>query len=125
MKSKELVIQSIERAFEKNTYPGENFLQGSFEGSEPYDEIAPFKKIDSWQSIEAKPLDTHSTALNFFSEAALRFFRFHRIPIHSYNGILVATWRWRSGAVGNPAFHASCSNWHSCKQEPSCLMQPA
>lgn len=69
----ETVIREIQRAFGGNRYPGDNFLQGSFEGSEPYDEIQIFKGLD-WKHIDPVLLDAHYTALHFFSEAGLRFF---------------------------------------------------
>jgi hypothetical protein len=74
MLDKETVIKKIGEVFGANDYPGDNFLQGSFEGSEPYDEIEPFKGQDDWQQIDPALLDTHYAALSFFSEAALRFF---------------------------------------------------
>ncbi|MCP4359026.1 MAG: hypothetical protein GY796_13480 [Chloroflexi bacterium] len=74
MNDKERVIKEIQAAFGQNEYPGDNFLQGSFEGGEPYEEIEPFKGKTDWQTIDLALLDSHYTALNFFSEAALRFF---------------------------------------------------
>lgn len=74
MNDKEAVIKAIREAFGANEYPGDYFLQGSFEGEEPYQEIEPFKGKFDWQTIPAALLDTHYSALNFFSEAGLRFF---------------------------------------------------
>ena len=74
MSNKEAVIKEIREAFGNNEYPGDNYLQGSFEGCEPYEEIEPFKGRTNWENIESELLDTHSGALNFFSEAGLRFF---------------------------------------------------
>lgn len=74
MYDKETVIKEIYKAFGQNEYPGDRFLQGSFEGCEPYEEIAPFKQMKDWQNIDSKLLDAHYVALNFFSEAGLRFF---------------------------------------------------
>lgn len=74
MLDKDTVIKHIKEAFGQTEYPGDNFLQGSFEGSEPYEEIEPFKGRQDWQSIDPELLDTHSSALSFFSEGALRFF---------------------------------------------------
>jgi hypothetical protein len=71
---KETVIQIIRDTFGRNEYPGDNFLQGSFEGCEPYEEIEPFKGRTDWQTIEPALLDGHYSALSFFSEAGLRFF---------------------------------------------------
>jgi hypothetical protein len=74
MNDKEAVINQIHEAFGENEYPGDGFLQGSFEGCEPYEEIEPFKGADDWRIIESELLDTYSGALSFFSEAGLRFF---------------------------------------------------
>jgi hypothetical protein len=74
MDDKKAVIEQIYEAFGNNEYPGDNCLQGSFEGCEPYEEIEPFKGQKDWQNIDSELLDTHSGALNFFSEAGLRFF---------------------------------------------------
>lgn len=74
MYDKETVIQKIREAFGENEYPGDSFLQGSFEGCEPYEAIEPFKGRDDWKNIDSKLLDTHYVALSFFSEAGLRFF---------------------------------------------------
>jgi hypothetical protein len=74
MNDKEAVIKEIREAFGNNEYPGDNYLQGSFEGCEPYEEIEPFKGRKDWENIDAELLDAHSGALNFFSEAGLRFF---------------------------------------------------
>jgi hypothetical protein len=74
MNDKEAVIQQIYAAFGPNVYPGDGFLQGSFDGDEPYAEIEPFKGRADWQKLEAGLLDAHYAALSFFSEAGLRFF---------------------------------------------------
>ena len=74
MTDKEVVMAEIYAAFGENEYPGDGFLQGSFEGCEPAEVIAPFKGRADWQSIEAALLDGCDTALSFFSEAGLRFF---------------------------------------------------
>lgn len=74
MNNRELTIQTIRDTFGQNVYPGDNFLQGSFEGCEPYEEIEPFKGKTDWQALDAGLLDRHYAALSFFSEAGLRFF---------------------------------------------------
>ena len=74
MKDVSIVIKSIHEAFRSNEYPGDDYLIGAKEGSEPYEEIAPFKGKRDWMAIDSKLLDLHSGALNFFSEAGLRFF---------------------------------------------------
>ncbi len=74
MSQREAVIERIHRAFGGGEYPGENFLQGSFDGCEPYEEVSPFKSKKDWRDIEADFLDAHADALSFFSEGAFRFF---------------------------------------------------
>jgi hypothetical protein len=74
MNNKETVIEAIRAAFGDNSYPGDNFLQGSFEGCEPAEVIAPFEGRIDWQNLDPALLDAHYDALSFFSEAGLRFF---------------------------------------------------
>ncbi len=74
MGEKEEVIEKIHRAFDGNEFPGERFLQGSHEGSEPYEEVGPFEEKKDWKAIDAAFLDAHSSALSFFSEAGFRYF---------------------------------------------------
>jgi hypothetical protein len=74
MIDKMTVIEKIFAAFRANEYPGDHFLQGSWEGSEPFEEIEPFKGKQKWKEIEPDFLDRHAAALSFFSEAGLRFF---------------------------------------------------
>jgi hypothetical protein len=74
MSDRESVIHKIEAAFAGIEFPGARFLQGSFEGCEPYDEVGPFEKLEDWRGIEADFLDGHASALSFFSEAGFRFF---------------------------------------------------
>ena len=74
MPTSEAVIEKIEAAFAGNAFPGARFLQGSFEGCEPYDEVGPFETLEDWRGIEADFLDGHASALSFFSEAGFRFF---------------------------------------------------
>ena len=68
------IIEKIQTAFAGNEFPGPRFLQGSFEGCEPYDEVGPFGKLEDWSSIGADFLDGHASALSFFSEAGFRYF---------------------------------------------------
>ena len=74
MLTQDTVIEKIQIAFAGNAFPGARFLQGSFEGCEPYDEVGPFEKLEDWRGIEAPFLDGHASALSFFSEAGFRFF---------------------------------------------------
>ena len=68
------VVEHIQTTFSKNLYPGDDFLLGSMEGSEPLEEIEPFIGQADWTKITPELLDAHSGSLNFFSEAGLRFF---------------------------------------------------
>ncbi len=74
MNDRDYVIESIRQAFRDVKYPGDDFLLGSREGCEPFEEIEPFKGQQDWTKIKSDLLDERYTALNFFSEAGLRFF---------------------------------------------------
>src|ERR1700730_17628385 len=74
MISKEEVITQVRAAFRDTEFPGDHFLCGSFEGSEPYEETAAFKGKTEWETLDSGMLDAHSSALSFFSEGAFRFF---------------------------------------------------
>jgi len=74
MSDRETVIEEIRRAFAGNEHPGKRFLQGSFEGCEPYEEVGPFEEEEDWRGIDAGFLDGHASALSFFSEAGFRYF---------------------------------------------------
>src|SRR5215210_1468681 len=74
MKDSQGVIEEIRRAFGGNAYPGKRFLQGSFEGCEPYEEVGPFEHEEDWRSIDAGFLEGHANAPSFFSEAGFRYF---------------------------------------------------
>jgi hypothetical protein len=72
--NKEEVIARIREAFGANPYPGDAFLQGSFDGCEPYDEVSAFFGKTEWSKLDSKMLDIHYCALSFFSEGGFRFF---------------------------------------------------
>ena len=74
MKTMEDITKEIHEAFGNNEYPGDGFLQGSFEGCEPFDEVGPFKGKRDWRTVDPEFLDGHADALSFFSEAGFRFF---------------------------------------------------
>lgn len=74
MNDRQAVIDAIRDAFRGNVFPGEHFLQGSFEGCEPAAEVGPFRDRKDWTAIESEFLDAHYAALSFFSEAGFRFF---------------------------------------------------
>ncbi|MDS4071769.1 MAG: hypothetical protein RKL24_01315 [Defluviicoccus sp.] len=95
MTANQAVIDAICGSFAGNDYPGDTFLQGSFDGCEPYEETAPFRGRTQWADVEPEFLDTHAGALSFFSEAGFRFF----LPAY-----LVADLRDRL-RVADPLFH--------------------
>jgi hypothetical protein len=70
----EPIIAQIEAAFATTAYPGDAFLQGSFDGCEPTEEAGAFRGKSNWRSIAPDFLDGHSAALSFFSEGAFRYF---------------------------------------------------
>jgi hypothetical protein len=74
MSEREAVIKKIQDAFSGGEGPPVNFLQGSFDGCEPYEETSPFKSKSDWRGIEASFLDAHASALSFFSEGGFRYF---------------------------------------------------
>jgi hypothetical protein len=74
MNRQDEVIEHILSAFGDNEYPGDQYLQGSVEGCEPFEEVGPFQGRVDWQSIEPEFLDDRADALSFFSQAGLRFF---------------------------------------------------
>ena len=103
MSDRETVIEKIEAAFAGNESPGGCFLQGSFEGCEPYDEVGPFEKLENWRGIEASFLDGHANALSFFSEAGFRFF----LPAYLISDVRGQLY------TANPLFHLThgFSDW--------------
>ena len=68
------VIEAVRSAFRRSPYPGDPFLQGSFDGEEPYDEVRHFKGKSDWSALEPAFLDARYCALGFLSEGGLRFF---------------------------------------------------
>ncbi len=73
MSDRDRVIETIQEAFGSNEYPGDHFLQGSFEGCEPADAVGPFVGQEDWEAVDSQVLDG-AGALNFFSEAGFRFY---------------------------------------------------
>ncbi len=74
MIGKERVIEHIRQAFAGAPHPGDAFLQGSVEGEEPFQVVAPFKGVTRWQDVDPAVLDANYSALSFFSEGGFRFF---------------------------------------------------
>ena len=89
------LIDRIRAAFGRNEYPGDAYLQGSFDGCEPEDEVGPFVGQRDWESLAPEFLDQRYCALGFFSEAGFRFF----MPAY-----LVADVR-RQLQTADPLFH--------------------
>jgi hypothetical protein len=89
------LIHAIQLGFERAEYPGDAYLQGSFDGCEPYDEVGPFKGRTDWSQLDAAFLDGHYCALSFFSEAGFRFF-LPAYMIADVRGLLL---------TADPAFH--------------------
>jgi hypothetical protein len=50
---REKVIDQIREAFGANPYPGDAFLQGSFDGCEPYDEVSAFFGKTDWSTLDS------------------------------------------------------------------------
>ena len=71
---KEEVIERIREAFAATPYPGDRFLQGTFEGCEPTEEVGAFVGKTDWRTLDSKMLDERYCALSFFSEGGFRFF---------------------------------------------------
>lgn len=74
MSKRETVMNQIREAFAEVEYPGDEFLQGSYDGCEPYETVTPFRGRNDWRAIDAEFLDAHYDALSFFSEGGFRFF---------------------------------------------------
>ncbi len=74
MRDKKNVIRQIRESFQQTHHPGDNFLQGSFEGDEPYEVTAAFQGVIDWSQVDPQVLDHNYSALSFFSEGAFRYF---------------------------------------------------
>lgn len=74
MVEKQQVIEHIRNAFRDTVHPGDAFLQGSQEGCEPGEAIAPFKGLAHWMQVDPAILDPAYTALSFLSEGGFRHF---------------------------------------------------
>lgn len=74
MPTRRQVIEHIRQAFRDTERPGDAFLQGSHEGCEPGESVAPFIGVADWSQLDAEILDTSYTALSFFSEGGFRYF---------------------------------------------------
>jgi hypothetical protein len=74
MREKQRVIEHIRQAFRETEHPGDAFLQGSHEGCEPGESVAPFIGVTDWSKLNPTILDANYTALSFLSEGGFRYF---------------------------------------------------
>lgn len=74
MQDKQRVIEHIRQAFCDTERPGDAFLQGSHEGCEPGESVAPFIGVADWSQLDPAILDAGYNALSFFSEGGFRYF---------------------------------------------------
>jgi len=74
MQSKQQVVEHIQQAFRDTEHPGDAFLQGSHEGCEPGESVAPFIGVTDWSQMDSTVLDASYDALSFFSEGGFRYF---------------------------------------------------
>ena len=74
MQTKQRVIEHIRQAFRDTERPGDAFLQGSHEGCEPGESVAPFIGVTDWSQLNPTVLDASYTTLSFLSEGGFRYF---------------------------------------------------
>lgn len=74
MQNKQRVSEHIRQAFRDTERPGDAFLQGSHEGCEPGESVAPFIAVTDWSQFESAILDENYNALSFLSEGGFRYF---------------------------------------------------
>lgn len=74
MSNRESVLAQIVSAFRNTPYPGDAHLQGSFEGCEPFEEIAPFKGRTDWQALDSRMLDIITPRSAFSPKGAFASF---------------------------------------------------
>jgi hypothetical protein len=74
VRDKQSIIERIRQAFQHTARPHDAFLQGSHEGCEPGETIAPFFGVAEWSQLDPSMLDAGYTALSFFSEGGFRYF---------------------------------------------------
>ncbi len=89
------VIDHIRTAFAETEHPGDAFLQGSRQGCEPGEVIAPFQGVRHWSEIDQAILDPNEAALSFFTEGGFR----HFLP-----AFMIADLEGRL-QTGDPVFH--------------------
>jgi hypothetical protein len=74
MQDAQRVIEHIRQAFHDTEHPGDAFVQGSHEGCEPGESVAPIIGVTDWSQLDPVVLDGGYDALSFFSEGGFRYF---------------------------------------------------
>jgi hypothetical protein len=74
MQDTQRIIEHIRQAFHDTEHPGDAFVQGSREGCEPGESVAPFIAVTDWSQFDPMVLDANYDALSFFSEGGFRYF---------------------------------------------------
>jgi hypothetical protein len=74
MQDKHWIIERIRQAFHDTERPGDAFLQGSDEGCEPGESVAPFIGVADWSQLDPAILDANYDSLSFLSEGGFRYF---------------------------------------------------
>jgi hypothetical protein len=74
MQDTQRVIEHIRQAFHDTEHSGDAFLQGSHEGCEPGESVAPFIAVTDWSQLDPVVLDGSYNVLSFFSEGGFRYF---------------------------------------------------
>jgi len=74
MQDKQRAIEHIRQAFHDTERPGDAFLEGSQEGCEPGESVAPFIGVADCSQLDPMVLDAGYDALSFFSEGGFRYF---------------------------------------------------
>lgn len=95
MERRDAIVERIRTAFRATPFPGDDCLQGSFDGTEPYDEVRHFHGRDDWTMLDAPFLDARYCALSFLSEAGFRYYM-PAYLIADLQGLLM---------TADPAFH--------------------
>ena len=74
MQNAKRVIEHIRQAFHDTEHPGDAFVQGSHEGCEPGESVAPFIAVIDWSQLDPVVLDGSYDALSVFSDGGFRYF---------------------------------------------------
>ncbi len=109
MQDKQQVIEHIRQAFHDTERPDDVFLQGSHEGCEPGESVAPFMGIADWSQLDPLVLDAGYNALSFFSEGGFRYF----LPAY-----LIADLEERL-QTADPVFHLTNGFWNKVIKIPA------